>query len=62
MSEDFAARTDQLLQPAEAGQRLLRLYREIGLAAIACEFDLELDDIGAPSDKVNQIDRSELVA
>ena len=62
MSEDVAARIDQLLDPAGAGERLIRLYREIGLAAIACELDIDLADIDAALEAPAKTGRDELAA
>ena len=62
MDEDIAARLDQLSDPIGVGQRLIRLYREIGLAAIACEFDIELDDAEASPGPTGQTRQGELAA
>jgi hypothetical protein len=62
MDEDIAARLDQLSDPIGASQRLIRLYREIGLAAIACEFDIELDDDDVSPALTGQTGQGELAA
>ena len=48
MNEDFAARPDLSDRGTEASQRLARLYREIGVAAIAAELGVDLDDFAEP--------------
>lgn len=62
MSEDFAARLEQSEQPAGTSLLLAQLYREIGLAAIAVELGIELDDYDTPSVDVGEAGRRELAA
>ncbi len=62
MSEDFAARLEQSEQPAGTSLLLAQLYREIGLAAIAVELGIELDDYDMPSVDVGEAGRRELAA
>jgi len=62
MFEDIVARIDELLEPAGASPRLLHLYREIGLAAVACEFNLDLDEDGASLSPPSAVGKGELAA
>ena len=48
MSEDFSERLDPSNEGTSASPLLARLYREIGLAAIAAELSVDLDE-GAES-------------
>jgi hypothetical protein len=62
MSEDFAAPAEQGAEPAPSPQRLLQLYREIGLVAVAAELDLEVEEIAAAFDHAIGASRRELAA
>ena len=62
MSEDFADRVHEREELNGASAPLSRLYREIGLAAIAAELEIPLGDIGAPHEKVSEFNRRELAA
>ncbi len=62
MSEDFTAGLAQSDQPAGASLLLTQLYREIGLAAIAIELGIELDDYHTPSADATDAGRRELAA
>ena len=62
MSQDIAERIDQLLDPTRASERLTRLYREIGLAAIACEFDIDIEEGGVPAELSDDGGQGELAA
>ena len=48
MNEDIAARPDPLDEGTGASTRLARLYREIGLAAVAAELGVDLDGLAEP--------------
>ena len=63
MSEGVAARRDSSEDAAAAaGQLLPRLYREIGLAAVAAELDIALDDLGARLETARSAEGCELAA
>jgi hypothetical protein len=62
MSEDFAAPVERNVEPAASPQRLIQLYREIGLVAIAAELNLEVEDIAAAFDHAIGANRRELAA
>jgi hypothetical protein len=60
--EDFAAPIERLVEPAGSPGRLLQLYREIGLVAIAAELNLEFEEIAAAFDHAMDAGRRELAA
>jgi hypothetical protein len=62
MSEDKADGLGQPEQPAGTSLLLAQLYREIGLAAIAIELGIDLDEYDAPAADAGAPQRRELAA
>ena len=62
MSEDFAEPFTPSDAGAGASSLLARLYREIGLAAIAAELGVNLDDLAEPIATSARDQRRELAA
>jgi hypothetical protein len=62
MSENRPSDVEKPGEPVRSNILLNRLYREIGLLAIAAELEIEIGDIGAYPENADEAERNELAA